>query len=366
MNKKFIIPALLVVVVLAGLAYVYGGKSLQGKFSATPTAPTAATITKTVSAVKKTTGVGEGIMWNFDEYNEIGQWTLTLGSKQYISSIEVNDGMSPLSLSEMKISIDGTDVGTMTQGETTFDIGQEYRAGSYNVIVSGKVSESYYQNALSGFGDILNLANITLGADSTAVSETALDVTYGTPYYLFVDAPQFTDGTVSSSANLKSDAVIYSFDLDLDGTKHKPENIPFEIDSSKLTFASGTTDYGTLALYMDGTQVSSTKTFDPSVSVYAFRLMKRNLTDGATFELRSSLKGLSSGSITTNFSAGNFVEKRTYTTDGTDDPDYYYCYSSGFTMCFYPFLDSDYYLNKSVTVTHSAPSVTTTGTKVSR
>lgn len=366
MNKKFIIPALLVVAVLAGLAYVYGGTSLQGKFSATPTA---ATVKKTVTAVKKTTGVGEGIMWNFDEYNDIGQWTLTLGSKQYISSIEVNDGMSPLSLSEMKISIDGTDVGTISQGETTFDIGQEYRAGDHNVIVSGMVSESYYQNALSGFGDVLNLANITLGADSTSVSETALDVTYGTPYYLFVDAPQFTAGTVSSSANLKNDAVIYSFNLDLDDSNHKPENIAFDVDGSKLTFASGTTDYGTLALYMDDTQVSSTKTFDPTVSVYAFRLMKRNLTDGATFELRSSLKGLSSGSITSTFNATNFVEKRTYTTDGTDDPDYYYCYSSGFTTCFYPFLDSDYYLNKSFTVTHSGgtiPAASSATTKVSR
>lgn len=346
MNKKFILPALVLVIVLAGLAFYYSeGSSLQGRFS---------TVTKAVTAVAKLTGVGQGIIWNFEEYTDIGQWTLTLRSGQYISSMEFNDGMSPLSLSEMKLYIDGTEISSIDQGETTFTVGDTLRAGDHTVVVSGMITEDFYQNALAGFGDVLNFANITHGADSSSTSETELNVTYSNmPYYLYIDPPELTVGTVASSANLASAGVIYNFVLDLDDSDHRPENIPFNIDSSSLNFASGTTDYGTIALYMDGTQVSSTKTFDPAVSTYAFRLMKRTLTDGGTFELKASLKGLSSGSIKTTFSAGNFIEKRTYTTDGTDDPDYYYCYSKSFATCFYPLTDTDYYLTKDFTVTHS-------------
>jgi hypothetical protein len=357
MNKKFIIPVLLIIAVLAGLGYYYGGESLQGRFGGGVT--TGTKVTKTISAVAKTSGVGQGILYNFDEYNELGQWTATLTSKQYISEIEVNDGASPLSLSSIKLSIDGTEIDTISQGETTFTVGQEYRAGDHTFVVSGMVEEDYYQNALSGFDDTLNLANVTHGTDSSSVSETELNTSYGTSYYLFIDSPEFTAGTVSSSANLSSETVIYSFDVAIADSDHKPENLVFDIDSSSLNFASGTTDYGTLTLYIDGaTNSGRVKNFDPNENIYAFRLMKGNVADGATIELRADLNGVSSGSITTAFNATNFNEKRSYTTDGTTDEDYYYCYSSGFTMCFYPFLDSDYYLNKSYTVSHSGGTAT--------
>lgn len=368
MNKKFILPAILIVAVLAGLGYYYGGESLQGRFDGISNS---GKITKTVSAVSKSNGVGQGTLWEFDEHGDIGQWTLTLGSKQYIESIEINDGMSPLSLSELKLSIDGTEVATIANGETVFDVGQEYRAGDHTVVVSGMVEESYYQNALSGFGETVYLANVIHGADSSTTSETSLETAYGNEYYLFIDSPKFTAGSLSSSANLANGGVIYSFVLDLDDSNHKPENIVFKIDSSRLSFASGTSDYGDISLYSNGELMTgATKDFDPSEDIYAFRMMKRNLTDGATYELRANFSGLSSGSVTTTFNATRFSEKRMYTTDGTTDEDYYYCYSSSFTTCFYPFLDSDYYLTKSYTVSHSTGSSSgagpRTGTKVTK